>query len=639
MSLWGHLSHRAAVLAAVVLAALLAFLAVLQYRWIGEVSRADRERLRASMESAGARFTEEFDREVTRALLNFSPPLRGMDPAAELRGKGRASDERGKGRAADEAERKIALVEAARRWRSQAADPELVRDVFLAEAAEAPQPGRAAGDQGAAGELALSRLDPAAGSFVPVPWPAELEPLRRRLAAGDRGGVPPFDGEDAALVLPLVRSFGSPAGPPAHGAGARVIVQLDRRFITAELLPELAERWFGLSREPQVLLAVANSQGIVYRSNPSLPERRFLPGDLTLPMFGMRRLDGPHGSSPGTVPGSPAPGTHRFSREGRPGHRHGMGGIGGRGAGSWKLVVTHRAGSLEAAVDRVRVRNLAVSFGVLALLGASFAVIGLSLRRARQIARQQLDLVAGITHELNTPLAAIRSAGQNLADGVVAEGGQVRRYGALIEREGARLSGMVAQALELAGIQSGQRAYRPEAVPVAEVVAEALAAARFLLEERGMAVEREIPAGLPAVWADRGALRLALGNLLDNAAKYASAGRFVAIRAAAERGGRQVSLTVEDRGPGIPAEDRPHLFEPFYRGQNGREAAGKVAGSGLGLSLVRRIAQAHRGSVAVAAGPGGKGSAFTLRLPAAPRAGETAVLGTPETLEMPEEVT
>src|SRR5262249_40668141 len=153
----------------------------------------------------------------------------------------------------------------------------------------------------------------------------------------------------------------------------------------------------------------------------------------------------------------------------------------------------------------------------------------------------------------------IRSAGQNLADGVVAERAQVQRYGALIEREGARLTGMVGKALELAGIQSGQRAYRPEPVPVAGVVDEALDDARFALEERGIRVERAIPDDLPPVWADRAALRMALGNLVDNAVKYAADGRFVAVRAAAERGGRQVGLTVEDRGPGIPAEDRPHL--------------------------------------------------------------------------------
>jgi len=581
--------HRATGLAAVGLAALLAFLAVLQYRWIGEVSEAERERLR----TAPTGFVEAFDRELTRVWWNFQPGPSGMGGPGNLPG---------------ETDRRTALLQQARRWRSQAPLPQLVRDVYVAE-------------PGSDARLALSRLDLAAGRFVPAPWPAELLPLSRRLASA-KGPILPLDGEAVALLLPLDRPRDGAPGPPggAEGiGGGRVIVQLDRRFIASEFLPELAEGWFGVSNGPQVLLAVVGPQGIVYRSDPSLPSARFLHGDQTLPLFGLRRLEGPHGPAPGPFPGNAPP--PRPPRPGRPGRHRTV------ASDPWKLVVTHGAGSLEAAVARARLKNLAVSFGVLALLAASFTVTVLSAQRARDLARQQLELVAGITHELNTPLAAIRSAGQNLADGVVAEKAQVRRYGALIEREGARLTGMVGKALELAGIQSGQRAYRPEPVPVAEMVEEVLEDARFALEERGIRVERHIPEDLPWIQVDRAALRMALGNLVDNAVKYAADGHFIAIRAAAERSGRQVGLTVEDRGPGIPPEDRPHLFEPFYRGH--AVAAGAVHGSGLGLSLVRRIALAHRGTVSVAAAPGGKGSAFTLHLPAA--------LRTPEGLEARED--
>jgi signal transduction histidine kinase len=587
--------HRATILAAVALAILLPLLAVLQYRWIGEVSQAERERLRAAPE----RFAEDFDRELTRAFLSFQPGLRsgGQD------------------------DRRAELVQQARRWRAGAPLPQLLRAVYVAERTE-----------GANGGLALSRLDPAGERFVPVPWPPELAPVEKRLAAGP---VPPLDGEAAVLVVPWRHQ--RPGEPPAAGERGAVLLELDRGFIARSFLPDLAERWFEVSREPQVLLAVQAPGGLVYRSDPKLPPARFLPGDLTVRMFGFRRLESLHGLVPGGgFPGpGPGPGPSlapngprrepppaasppaRFAHGGHsPPHRRNLGG------GTWTLVVTHSAGSLEATVARARLRNLAVSFGALALVAASLGVLGLSLQRARLLARQQLELVAGITHELNTPLAAIRSAGQNLADGVVSEGGHVRRYGALIEREGARLTGMVGKALELAGIQSGRRLYRPEPVAVEDVVDDALADGRFLLEERGIEVVREIPEGLPLLWADRAALRLALVNLLDNAAKYAASGRLVTVRAAVVRGGRggrggrQVSLTVEDRGPGIAAFDRPHLFEPFYRGRE--VAAGGVPGSGLGLSLVRRIVEAQRGTVSAGPGPGGKGSAFTLRLPLAP---------------------
>jgi signal transduction histidine kinase len=611
MPFLGLLRQRATILAAAVLAILLPLLAILQYRWIGEVSQAERERLRAAPDH----FAEDFDRELTRAFLSFQPGLSAQGAP-------------GKTAETASAERRATLVRQARRWRIEAPVPQLLRALYIVE-------------EGTGGALALSRLDATGERFVPVPWPADLTGLQKRLAAD--GPVPPIDGEDAVLVLPLSHTFIMDEAGEGRG---RVLLQLDREFITGSFLPSLAERWFQVSNEPQALVAVRSPQGIIYRSDHSVPSAQFLPGDMTIPMFGLRRIEslhglvpggfqpgggGPSGSGPNTGPktgpnagreSSPPP---RFHPTG-PRH-HGMGG------GSWTLVVTHPAGSLEAAVAHASRRNLAVSFGAIALVAASLVVMALSVQRARLLARQQLELVAGITHELNTPLAAIRSAGQNLADGVVAEGGQVRRYGALIEREGARLSGMVGKALELAGIQSGHRAYRPEAVAVADVVAEALEDGRFLFAEHQIEVDSRIAPDLPAVWADREALRMALVNLLDNAVKYAGSGRFIAVRAALERGGRQVSLTVEDRGPGIRAEDRRHLFEPFYRGRSVAETG--VPGSGLGLSLVRRIAESQRGTVSFAAGAGGKGSAFTLHLPAAPQAREAGTADTAGNTESP----
>ncbi len=603
MPFLGPSRQRATILAAVVLAILLPLLAILQYRWIGEVSQAERERLRAAPDH----FAEDFDRELTRAFLSFQPG----PPASGTASTRPTKDEKNEATAARAtAERRATLVRQARRWRIEAPVPQLLRAIDIVE-------------EGPGGALALSRLDAVGDRFVPVPWPADLAALQKRLSTD--GQVPPIDGEDAVLVLPLSHTF---MDEPGEGRG-HVLLELDRDFIVGSFLPSLAERWFQVSNEPQALVAVRSPQGIVYRSDHTVPSAQFLPGDMTIPMFGLRRIESLHGLVPGgfspaggSPTGSPAGGSPTGSPAGRETsspprfhptgpHRHGMGG------GSWTLVVTHPAGSLEAAVTRARRRNLAVSFGAIALVAASLIVMAFSVQRARLLARQQLELVAGITHELNTPLAAIRSAGQNLADGVVAEGGQVRRYGALIEREGARLSGMVGKALELAGIQSGHRAYRPEAVAVPDVVAEALEDGRFLFAEHQIEVDSRITPGLPAVWADREALRMALVNLLDNAVKYAGSGRFIAVRAALERGGRQVSLTVEDRGPGIRAEDRRHLFEPFYRGRE--VAAAGVPGSGLGLSLVRRIAESQRGTVSFAAGPGGKGSAFTLHLPAAPQ--------------------
>ena len=127
--------------------------------------------------------------------------------------------------------------------------------------------------------------------------------------------------------------------------------------------------------------------------------------------------------------------------------------------GLFELRLKHREGSLEAAVNNNRLRNLGISFGVLILLGASIVFLLLSTNRARRLAQQQLEFVAGISHELRTPLAVLKSAGENLADGVIQEKDHTRKYGELIKNEVMRLSEMVEKALAYAGIQSGKQRY------------------------------------------------------------------------------------------------------------------------------------------------------------------------------------
>jgi two-component system phosphate regulon sensor histidine kinase PhoR len=217
-----------------------------------------------------------------------------------------------------------------------------------------------------------------------------------------------------------------------------------------------------------------------------------------------------------------------------------------------------------------------------------------------------------VTHELNTPLAAIRSAGQNLAAGIVKEEAQVRRYGQLIEREGARLGGLVTQVLDFAGIESGGRSYAREPLSLPELLDEVVRENRLVLEQAGISLEREIARDLPQLRGDGPALRRALANLLTNAAKFAAAGHWIGIRADARPDGRAVVLRVEDRGPGIPPGERERVFEPFYRG--GARERNDAPGSGLGLSIVRHVVRAHGGSVRVEGREGG-GAALVIELP------------------------
>jgi signal transduction histidine kinase len=257
----------------------------------------------------------------------------------------------------------------------------------------------------------------------------------------------------------------------------------------------------------------------------------------------------------------------------------------------------HRGGSLAEAVAAVRRRNLAVGFGVLALLGTAAALLAVGGQRARYLARQQLEFVAGVTHELHTPLAAIRSAGQNLADGVVSDPQQIRRYGDLIQKEGGRLGALVDQVLDFAGIESGSRAYSTEPVQVGALVHKAMGDLSLVLEQAGMQVEIDVADDLPEIRGDAEALGRALENLLTNAAKFAGGGGWVGVSAARGPGPENITLRVEDRGPGIPKAEGGRVFEPFYRGRGARRSL--APGSGLGLSLVRHVAEAHGGRVRV----------------------------------------
>ena len=357
-------------------------------------------------------------------------------------------------------------------------------------------------------------------------------------------------------------------------------------------------------------------RSVVYSSDPAAGMGAAQPGDV------QRGIPGRGGRPMGDRPGGDPPGAGPRPAVGERAHD----GARDRDArwppeeeSPWLVVARHRGGSLEESVARVRRRNLGVGLGVLALLGATAVLLATGAQRARRLAQQQMEFVAGVTHELNTPLAAIRSAGQNLADGIVTDPAQVRRYGGLIEKEGGRLTALVAQVLDFAGIESGSRAYATEPVSVARLVDEVLRDHRLALEQAGMTVERDLAPDLPDVRGDAGALRRVLDNLVANAVKFAAGGRWLAVRAEARRG----------RGRGGPAGRGPRPGHPARRARAGlRALLPRPRGGAERDTRQRPRAQPRpaRGPRARRPGPRGgargRGAALVLVLPVAP-GGET----------------
>lgn len=284
---------------------------------------------------------------------------------------------------------------------------------------------------------------------------------------------------------------------------------------------------------------------------------------------------------------------------------------------AWRLVARHKMGSINIVAHQAWLRNLAFGFGLLLLLLLCAAMLIVAAHRTRKLAVQQMEFVAGVTHELRTPLAVIQSAGFNLASGRVENEERVRRYGSVIQTEGRRLSDMVEQMLSFAGIQSGRAQYTFQPTQIADLIERALAEYNSTFKENEWVIEKRIEADLPLIMGDARALESSIKNLFQNALKYAATGKWLAVSAVQK--GDEILVIVKDHGPGIAPHDLPHVFEPFYRGR--KVLASTTSGAGLGLSLLARHIKAHRGRVSVENLPEG-GTAFTLRLPVMTQTGK-----------------
>ena len=228
-----------------------------------------------------------------------------------------------------------------------------------------------------------------------------------------------------------------------------------------------------------------------------------------------------------------------------------------------------------------------------------------------------MDFVTTISHELRTPLTVISSAADNIAHGVVDGKQQLAQYGSVIGSQARQLSGLVEQILSFAAARDGQQRYDLRPLSVSQIIDAALASTEGLILTAQFTVEREIEPDLPQITGDLAALSQCLQNLITNALKYGGAQQWIGIRAAVnDRGirGKEMQISVSDRGIGIASADLPHIFEPFYRSSS--VAAAQIHGTGLGLPLAKSIAEAMQGQLTVQSAPG-KGSTFTLHLPCA----------------------
>jgi signal transduction histidine kinase len=286
----------------------------------------------------------------------------------------------------------------------------------------------------------------------------------------------------------------------------------------------------------------------------------------------------------------------------------------------------------NAAASSRRIRTglllflgLAVAFAIASIL----AIQEGKILNAMHLTKMQMEFVASVSHELRSPLAVISSAADNLVDGIVEGKEGLRRYGQAIRKQNQQMSELVDQILLFASTKDRRSKYNLRPLQVSQIIEDVVEMTAELAREKGFLVEQHIEPGLPAVMGEITALSQCLRNLVVNAMKYSGESRWIGINAYLQvtrkgRTDREVQITVTDRGIGIDSTELPHIFEPFYRSP--KVSAMQIHGTGLGLSLARRIAEALQGRLTVVSEPA-VGSAFTLHLPVveATKSGLTAV--------------
>jgi len=268
-------------------------------------------------------------------------------------------------------------------------------------------------------------------------------------------------------------------------------------------------------------------------------------------------------------------------------------------------------GTTIADISNHWTRLAFLSLGALSLLmGGGMLFAYRSVARELALAKLKSDFVSNVSHELRTPLSLIRLYAETLELGRISSPGKHQEYYEIIRKESERLTSLINNILDFSRIEAGKKEYSFRETDMADLVRSTLDSYRFEIEQNGFHFEQKIDNNLPPLRVDREAIARSLLNLVNNAVKYSATEKYLGVHLYRRDSG--VNLEVVDHGIGIPLKEQLKIFEKFYR--VGDPLVHNTKGSGLGLSLVRHIVQAHGGVVAVESTPG-RGSKFIITLP------------------------
>jgi len=268
-------------------------------------------------------------------------------------------------------------------------------------------------------------------------------------------------------------------------------------------------------------------------------------------------------------------------------------------------------GTTLAAMEQHFVRTSFLILGAISLLlTAGIVLTHRNISREMALARLKSDFVSNVSHELRTPLSLIRLYAETLEMGRLKTPEKCQEYYSIIRKESERLTALINNILDFSRIEAGRKEYDFRETDMRELVHNTLESYRYQIEQNGFAFEERISEDVPPLRVDREAMARSLLNLVNNALKYSQDRKFIGVNLFRDNGA--VKLEVVDHGIGIPVHEQGKIFEKFYR--VGDPLVHNTKGSGLGLSLVRHIVQAHGGQVLVDSAPG-RGSKFTIALP------------------------
>jgi signal transduction histidine kinase len=279
----------------------------------------------------------------------------------------------------------------------------------------------------------------------------------------------------------------------------------------------------------------------------------------------------------------------------------------------YKLVISYKNITLEALAKNNFKQNLILNGFVFALLIGGIFLTLRAITREIKLTQAKSAFVANVSHELKTPLSLIRLFAETLELGRIKSPEKAQEYYRIINNESRRLTQLINNILDFSKIEAGRREYQFAETSLAEVIEEVLRSYEYQIIGAGFQLQTEIDNNLPAVAIDRDAMAQALLNLLNNAVKYSPEIKRIEVKAFALS--NRVIMEVADSGIGIPRSEQKKIFEKFYRVSNG--LVHDTKGSGLGLSIVKHIIEAHGGEISVDSIPG-KGSRFMIVIPVKP---------------------